>query len=218
MSFAVVLVGGPAPEPRLVKGAEHADLIIAADGGLRIARTHGLPIHVVIGDLDSVSPGDLAWARAENAEIVEHPADKEQTDLELALDFADQAGVDRIVAIGIEGGRLDHELGNWAALSAPRSARVEVHTARGTASILHGGGHDRLDIVGVTGDLVSLIPRSDEATGVRTTGLRWPLDGATLTSATTRGISNELAQTEGSVELDHGTLMIIRPGLSALDS
>lgn len=217
MSFAVVLVGGQAPERRLVSGAEHADVIIAADGGVRIARTHGLPIHVVVGDLDSASAGDLVWARAENAEIVEYPADKDHTDLELALDVADEAGVDRIVAVGIEGGRLDHELGNWAALCAKRTARVDVHTEHGTVSILHGDSHGRLDMTGTRGDLVSLIARSDEATGVRTTGLRWPLDGATLSSTTTRGISNEFAEPEASVEVGTGTLMVVRPGPSALN-
>jgi len=184
---------------------------------VRIARTHGLPIHVVVGDLDSSPVGDLAWARAEKAEIVEYPTDKDHTDLELALDRADEAAVDRIVAIGVDGGRLDHELGNWAALCALRSARVDVHTAQGTASILHGGGHDRIDLTGTPGNVVSLIPRSDAATGVRTTGLRWPLADAVLFSTSTRGISNEFAQADASVELDTGTLMVVRPELRALD-
>ncbi len=217
MSFAVVLVGGTLPERRLLAGAERADFIIAADGGVRIARTYGLPIHVVIGDLDSASAGDLAWASAENAEIVEYPTDKDHTDLELALDRADAAAVERIVAIGVDGGRLDHELGNWAALCALRSARVDVHTAQGTASILHGGGHDCIHLTGTPGDVVSLIPRTDAATGVRTTGLRWPLADAVLFSTSTRGISNEFAQPDASVEVDTGTLMVVRPELRSLD-
>lgn len=205
------------PEGRLLRGAEHAELVVAADGGVKIARQHGLPIHVVIGDLDSASAGDLAWARAEGAEIVEFASDKDHTDLELALDRIDEAGVDRIVAIGVDGGRLDHELGNWGALCAPREARIEVHAAQGTATILHGDRHPRLEIEGTPGDIVSLIPRLGDAGGVTTGGLRWPLEDATLLATGTRGVSNELAESAAWVELERGTLMVVRPHVSALD-
>lgn len=205
------------PEGRLLKGAEHADIVIAADGGVKIARQHGMPIHIVIGDLDSASSGDLAWARAEGAEIIEFAADKNYTDLELALDRADEAGVDRIVAIGVDGGRLDHELGNWSALCAKRVARIEVHAAHGTATILHGDGHRRLELEGVPGEVVSLIPRSGEVHGVTTTGLRWSLDDEELSATSTRGISNEFAAAKASVELTNGTLMVVRPLIGALD-
>jgi thiamine pyrophosphokinase len=172
----------------------------------------------VVGDLDSATEGDLAWARAEGAEIVRFPEDKERTDLELALDRADASGVDRIVAVGVDGGRLDHELGNWAALSAMRTALVEVHTAHGTATILHGAGHRRAELSGTEGDVVSLLPRAGDAIGVTTEGLRWPLSAATLTATGTRGISNEFVGSSASVEVDRGILMVVRPRVSPLDS
>lgn len=217
MTFAVVLVGGAVPERGLVSGLEHAELVIAADGGVRIARTHGLPINAVVGDLDSASEGDLAWAGAEGAEIVEFPEDKDRTDLELALDRADAAGVDRIVAIGVDGGRLDHELGNWAALSAMRSALIEVHAANGKATILHGAGHRRTELTGIRGDVVSLLPHAGDAGGVTTEGLRWPLSHATLSATGTRGISNELVGSSASVEIEVGILLVVRPRVPALD-
>lgn len=218
MTFAVVLVGGAVPEQRLLSGCDNAELVIAADGGVRIARTHGLPIDAVVGDLDSATDGDLAWARAEGAEVVQFPEDKERTDLELALDRADAAGVDRIIAVGVDGGRLDHELGNWAAVSATRSALVEVHTAHGTALILHGEGHRRAELTGAEGDVVSLLARAGDAVGVTTEGLRWPLSDATLTPTGTRGISNEFVGSSASVEVDRGILLVVRPNLSPLDS
>jgi len=217
MSTALVLAGGTIPDFGLLTGAAKADFIIAADGGVRIARTHGLPIHLVVGDLDSASASDIAWARAEQAEIVEYAQDKDYTDLELALDRAEETGVDRIVAIGIVGGRLDHELGNWAALCAPRNARVDVYSAQGTASVLHGEGHNTLELEGVPGDVVSLIARSDAAAGVTTSGLKWPLSNAVLSSWSTRGISNELISTKASVTLTSGVLMIVRPGICSFD-
>jgi thiamine pyrophosphokinase len=217
MSFAVVLAGGAMPERPLVAGAGNAEIVIAADGGVRIARSHGLPIHLVIGDLDSISPGDLAWAKAEGAGIVSFSPDKDFTDLELALERADQSGVERIVATGVEGGRLDHELGNWAALCARRSALVEVHTANGTATILHGDGNNRVTQTGEVGDIISLLPRAGDAAGITTEGLRWPLENATLSSTGTHGISNEFVSASATVELQSGILMVVRPTVRALD-
>lgn len=218
MTFAVVLVGGTIPDRRLLDGANNAEIVIAADSGVRIARTHGLPIHAVVGDLDSASEGDIAWARAEGAEIIAHPADKDATDLELALDRAESAGVDRIVAVGIDGGRLDHELGNWSTLCGKRDALVEVHSSSGQATVLHAGTHNSLKLHGEPGEIVSLLPRFGDAHGVTTSGLRWELDDETLLSASTRGVSNEFTGSEAVVTVTNGTLMVVRPRTCALDA
>ena len=216
MSFAVVLVGGAQPGQHLLDGVRDAELVVAADGGVRIARTHGLPIHYVVGDLDSASADDIEWARSNGADIDEFSRDKNETDLELALDHADGSGVDRIVAIGVDGGRLDHELGNWLALGARRSARVEVRTNGGNATILHAETHPAMSIKGSLGNIVSLLPRFGDAVGVTTSGLRWELDDATLHAASTRGISNEMIGASATVSISGGTLVVVRPSENAL--
>ena len=215
MPFALVLAGGDPPEGRILDGAKDAEVVIAADSGVRIARTHGLAIHLVVGDLDSVSTGDIAWARAEGADIIEVPSNKDFTDLELALERAEEADVDRIVVVGIEGGRVDHELGNWAVLCAERSQLVEILTAGGRVSVLHGAMTNKLELTGSPGDVVSILARNGEATGVTTTGLRWPLDDASIAPSSSLGVSNEIVDGEASVEVVAGTLLVARPELPA---
>jgi len=210
MGFAVVIAGGDVPDNRLLAEFSEAELVVAADAGVRVARTHGLPIHAVIGDLDSASDGDLAWASAEGADVIELPADKDETDLELALEHAD-SGVDVIVVVGVSGGRLDHELGNWAALCAPRTAVVEARTVSGTATILHGDTCEQRSFEGKPGEVISLIPRLGPVHGVTTSGLRWPLEDATLHPERTRGISNEFEATQSQVSIREGALMVVRP-------
>ena len=62
--------------------------MIAADGGVDRALALGLHVDVAIGDFDSVTAAGLAAAEAAGARIERHPAAKDATDLELALDAA----------------------------------------------------------------------------------------------------------------------------------
>ncbi len=211
MAFALVLAGGDPPEQSLLVGAENAATVIAADAGVRIARNYGLSIDLLVGDLDSVSTGDVAWAKAEGAEIIEVDPDKDFTDLELALERAGLADVQRIVVVGIEGGRIDHALGNWAVLCAPRSQLVEIATNGGTVCVLHGDTTNTVELHGQPGEVVSILARSGEAEGVTTTGLRWPLTDACLSPTSGVGVSNEFVGEEASISLTSGTVLVARP-------
>src|SRR5262245_39959523 len=85
-------------------------LVVAADSGLEGAAVLGLVPAVVVGDMDSVDPDALAAAEAAGARIERHPAAKDATDLDLALDVALAAGADRVVVVTGTGDRLDHAL------------------------------------------------------------------------------------------------------------
>lgn len=211
MTYALVIAGGDPPDRGILDGAGDAELVVAADCGLRVARTHGLSIDLVVGDLDSVSTGDVAWAEAEGAKILKVPSNKDFTDLELAIEQAAACELMHIVVVGIDGGRVDHELGNWAVLCAPRPQLLEIKTAGGTVTVLHGEFINKIDLSGEPGEIVSIISRNGDAEGVTTTGLRWPLDEAVLSSSSSLGVSNEFTGTEATVAVQHGTVMVARP-------
>lgn len=205
------------PDRRLLADVADAEVVVAVDSGVRIARSHGLPVHVLIGDLDSASKGDRAWAQAEAATIVEHPADKDQTDLELALDHLAELGAERILALGVDGGRLDHEVGNWAVLCRPGAAQIEIRTSNGSAIVLHGNGVNSITLDGKEGDLLTLVPVGGPASGVTIAGARWPLDSATLQVGSTRGVSNEFVESSVTVSVERGSLLVVRPDPSVCD-
>jgi thiamine pyrophosphokinase len=60
------------------------------------------------------------------------------------------------------------------------------------------------------GEIVSLLPLTDVVSGVRTHGLRWPLEGATLHRGSTRGVSNEPVAGRVQVAIEHGRLLLTR--------
>ncbi len=211
---AVVLLGGDpvatgaGPE---ADAAAHAGLVIAADSGVDQAHRLGLVVDVAVGDFDSVSPEGLARARAEGATVEHHPAEKDETDLELALAAARTRGVAALVVLGGHGGRLDHLLANALVLAAPRWRSMRILALGPLGARLHVV-HDEVQIAGDPGELVSILPVHGAADGVRTRGLRFPLDGERLEAGTTRGVSNELLGETAEVAVAVGSLLVIQPG------
>jgi thiamine pyrophosphokinase len=210
---ALVFAGGDPPPSTLT--VPTADFVIAADSGLEHAQAFGVRVDLVIGDLDSVAPSALDAAIAAGVAVERHPAEKDATDLELALDAALDRGVTALHVIGIGGGRLDHFLANVLLLASPRyrSARIDGYVGDANVTVVH----DRADLVGTPGGLCSLLPLGGPASGVLTEGLRYPLHHELLAPGTTRGISNEFLDHRAAVSLDGGVLLAVVPAARATD-
>jgi thiamine pyrophosphokinase len=202
----IVVASGPGPAVAL----PDAGTVVAADGGLDRALALGLVVDVLIGDLDSVSDGVLAAAEAAGTRVVRHPAAKDATDLELALDEAVALGARRVLVVASADGRLDHLLASLELLAADRYAALELDALVGDALVHLIRGRRVLE--GSPGDLVSLIPVAGPAGGVSTSGLEYPLSGETLAPGTTRGVSNVFVEAGARIEVATGVLLAIRPG------
>ena len=123
----------------------------------------------------------------------------------------DVVDAQRITVVGGAGGRLDHFLANVALLASPRFADLEIDARLGDAYVVVAqGGRPPHVVTGAAGSLVTLIPAGDDAVGITTIGLQYPLHGETLHRGTTRGVSNVLVGETGSVVLDQGTLLVIQ--------
>jgi thiamine pyrophosphokinase len=212
MAACVLVLAGGEPVPAaLAAHLPPADLVIAADSGLHLAPPLGLTVDRIIGDLDSADPAAVDAAVAAGATVERHPAAKDATDLELALDAAARAGVTRIVVVGGGGGRLDHLLANALLLAAPAWRDIDVEAFFGPhLTVVHGGRGPR-EIVGVPGSLVTLLPIGGIARGIVTTGLEYPLAHEDLPVGTSRGVSNIMLGESASVALDDGTVLVVQP-------
>lgn len=206
---AIIFANGSLPdlEParRLIGPS---DLLIAADGGARHALALGLSPHVILGDLDSLS----SEVDPSAFNVIRYPRDKNETDLELALDYAIEQGCSQVVILAALGGRLDQTLGNLSLLAAPRLAALDVRLDDGVEAAFFV--REQAEVWGRAGDIVSLIPWGADVSGVCTAGLRWPLDGETLSAHQTRGISNEMLGDSATVRLASGLLLLVQRRLS----
>lgn len=206
----MVVVASGDLDPRDLAALDGADLVVAADGGATALERLGRAPDRLIGDLDSTDPGLVERLVAAGTPIERHPIDKEASDAELAVFAALEAGARATVLLGAIGGeRLDHAVANLLMLADPALAGRDVRIVHGATTIRVVRGGERLLLVGETGDLVSLLPIGGDASGVRTEGLRWALDGARLAMGRSRGLSNEVLIAPASVTLEAGTLLVV---------
>jgi thiamine pyrophosphokinase len=185
------------------------DLLLPADGGARHAPALGRAIDLWVGDGDSIGEAALSALAAAGVPIQRSPVDKDESDTELAILAALDAGARQITVLGALGGeRIDHGLANVWLLGHPRLAGLDVRLVDATVRIrLVGPG--RAELGGRVGDLVTLLPFGGDATGLSTGGLRYPLRDETLASGPSRGLSNVRDADDAWLTVGSGRLLVV---------
>ena len=206
MTHAALWIGGEPPVPEALINLPAFDVVLAADSGFDAASATGVGVDVLVGDMDSVTPQHL---NTFGGEVLRFPPDKDYTDLELALDVATERGATDIMVIGGGGGRLDHELSSLLVLTLEKYAGARITARIGRAEVLVV--RDRVELRGTPDEVVSLVPARDVVDGVTTSGLRWPLELATLRLGATWSVSNEFTGTAALIEVNRGVLLVVRP-------
>jgi thiamine pyrophosphokinase len=173
----------------------------------------GILPEIVIGDLDSVAEDTLFQLTNAGVDIQQYSEDKDETDIELALQSALELRPSAILIVGALGGRLDQTLANLSILTDPNLPRIDIRVDDGVeeayfcrATVPNGG---RAEVRGRSGDIVSLIPWGAPVAGVTTAGLQWPLYSETLYPYKSRGISNAMLADSASVRIQSGLLLVV---------
>lgn len=179
--------------------------VIAADGGYAHVKTAGYTPDLTVGDFDSLGfiPDDC--------EILRFPAEKDESDLALALDCAAQGEADTVVVYGALGGRLDHTMAAIAELASLSERGFRVFSIGTDAACSLLTGPDSLELPAADTGIVSVFSLNDFSLGVSESGLKYPLDDAVLSSRTSWGLSNEMTGVRASVSVDIGTLLVFFP-------
>ena len=205
---AIIFANGSLPDLEAARALLRPDdSLLAADGGTHHLLALGLLPSLVIGDLDSVTPDERRRLEAAGISLRQYPRDKNETDLELALQTAVAAAHTEILVVGALGGRLDQTLGNLSLLTAPSLAGLDVRLDDGCEEAFFV--RRRSEVRGRAGEIVSLLPWGGEVAGVTTRGLRWPLHDEPLFPDRSRGVSNELDGESAAVSIRSGLLLVV---------
>ena len=200
---AVTLIaGGPCTARDLALALRHAPVLVAADGGADRALALGAEPVAVIGDFDSVSEATQQRLAGRLFPI----AEQETTDFDKGLR---SMAAPFLLAVGVAGGRVDHEL-------AVLSALVRYRAEGGQMPCLLIGAQDVifaappvLDLALVPGDRLSLFPLT-QVRG-RSLGLHWPIDGLDMAPDGRIGTSNRVSEARVRLEFDQPGMLVILP-------
>ncbi len=205
---AIIFANGEfVPPPDLAKRLVTTDLVMAADGGSQHCLALDLRPHVLIGDLDSLESRSRADWEAQGVRVIAHPVEKDQTDLELALVHAKEAGAKHITVLGGLGKCWDHSLANLLLLGLPLFKDLEIVFLHGEQRIFVINGIQRLQAD--LGDHVSLLPLGGDVHGVTTRGMKYPLNSETLVFGSSRGVSNVVLSEGSEVQVESGILLCV---------
>ncbi|MCB9453263.1 MAG: thiamine diphosphokinase [Anaerolineaceae bacterium] len=212
MKQVLIFANGDANDGPMVQQTLAAALdanVIAADGGARLARRFGCIVDTVIGDMDSLETGELHDLAADQVQILRYPPEKDETDLELALNYAAHLDADWIRVIGGVGNRLDQTLSNVYLMALPNLRGRDVRLVSGNqeAFLLLPGDWQ---IEGAPGDTLSLVPLGGAVEHIETDQLRYPLRGETLAFGPARGVSNVMQAGTARIQFETGILLVVR--------
>ncbi|MBI3017718.1 MAG: thiamine diphosphokinase [Deltaproteobacteria bacterium] len=202
MKAALFLGGELKKTPRLIKLAQSAEVVVAADHGALNALKLGIQPDHIVGDLDSLPSKELK--KFKKAQIHRYPSKKDKSDGELALELLLSKKPKEIIIFGTIGGRPDHSLAALyllASIPSSISAKMVSHDFELFFT------EDLATIHGKKRDLVSLLPQNSTGAKVTTSGLAYPLKNQSL-SYSSRGLSNQMTQSKVSIHLLRGALFI----------
>lgn len=211
---AIIFVNGVIDEYDWLKQLiQDDDVLICADGGTKHCLACDRTPHLVVGDMDSLDAELIERLTQKGVAFRRFPVAKNETDLELAIDAAleaqeNGATADEILLVGALGGRLDQTLANILIL-AQRAWPIPLRIVDANESAQVICGAAKIVVHGQVGDIFSAIPLSESVTGITYTGMLYPLDNATLSLGSTRGISNEFAAEEATVSIRSGRLLLV---------
>jgi thiamine pyrophosphokinase len=217
MMHVVIFAGGTLqPGKAFYDAMTSADMIIAADSGAATALKYGYTPGIVVGDFDSLDTALMQELSEKGSQVRRVAVEKDETDTELAVQVAIEQGATSITLLGALGGaRFDHTMANVLLLAGFERVPITIVDGPATCWLVRGPGSSAID--GNVGDLVSLLPLTSDASGVRTKGLYYPLRGETLYFGKPRGVSNVLIEEHAEVFVEGGMLLVIHTDVQELE-
>lgn len=208
---AIIIANGEIKDFNIVReNLKPHDIIVCCDGGVKYAFQEGLIPHYIIGDLDSSLPQIIQFFEMRGVSFKKFPTKKDETDLELSLDFLIGLGVLEILIFGATGNRLDHTLANINLLLKPYISNVKATILNENNKINLIGNNEEFKILANENDLISLIPLTTEVFVEYTEGLEYELKNEKLFIGSSRGVSNSIKSKNCKIKLKEGYLILIQ--------
>ncbi|WP_080846489.1 thiamine diphosphokinase [Cytobacillus gottheilii] len=208
-----ILAGGPLDTlPSFEKYHLEEDVWIGVDKGVFTLLSQNIRPFRAFGDFDSVSDEEWAVIEKNVKSIHRFRPEKDETDMEHALNWALSENPKRIRLFGATGGRMDHFFANVQLLLKPLNKHAalsveiidvqnKIYMTKPDTHVIHRDSEYKY---------ISFIPISGDVSGLTLKGFKYPLTDCHIPMSSTLCISNELVNDSGTFSYKQGILMVIR--------
>lgn len=203
----IVIVSNGALEQAILINITPSDYVIGVDrAAYSLLKNHIVPQYAV-GDFDSVTKSELHTITSYIKNVSTYKAEKDETDLELALDYATGMSPEEILILGGLGGRMDHALATLFLMEKVVQEGIRIRLQDEHNDILLVNTSITLQKNSLY-TYVSLLPFTSTAK-VTLTGFKY--NGThILTKDKTIGVSNEITGKSATVKLLSGSIWLIQ--------
>ena len=207
-----IMAGGPRIYIPELEDLKENVTWIGVDRGVIYLMEQSILIEAAFGDFDSVT--DEEWQEIEESSsiIKRFKPEKDETDMELAMQWAIDQGATNIKLFGATGGRMDHSIANLQLLlretKRNEGVQIEIIDRQNKIKIVSAGTYQ----IEKEADFpyISFFPYSTNIVGLTLEGFKYPLIRKELPTSSTLCISNELIRETGTFSFTKGILMVIR--------
>ncbi len=194
----VLLANGKYPNhPNPLKILHSSNTIICTDGSAKSLRQNGMVPQVIIGDLDSLNIDENSFDG-----LLIRDSNQNNTDLEKALDWSIEYGIEKMSILGATGLREDHSIANLF-IFAEYYSKLNLTMVTNHFTITCHTGNKIFD--SYRGQTVSLFVVNPN-TIITTQHLKYPMKDRCLLPSS-KAISNESLNSKFSIESNKPVLV-----------
>lgn len=208
-----ILAGGPEGLlPDLTEYLTEDAIWVGVDRGVYYLLKRNIKPFIAFGDFDSVSPEELLFIENHVLELKKYQPEKDETDMELALNWALDQKPSMIRLFGATGGRIDHLFANVHLLlnqfkgkSAANICLIDKYNI----IFIREPGRYTVEKIN-TKKYISFVPLTLNISNLTLEGFKFPLENRHISIGSTLCISNELISDYGTFSFSEGILIVIR--------
>ena len=204
---AFIYTGGTVFDEYVIEKPEKGGLVIAADAGYLTAKRMGIVPDILLGDFDTLGIENIP----DEIECLRVPAEKNDTDTQLAVEVAIERGAEEIVIVGGLSGRIDHTLSTLAILEDLWERKA------GRIYAILTDGKNRVRFIRNSGTILprsqyryfSLIAADEVVKGITLDGCKYPLKNGRISRRHQWAVSNEITGNCALIEIKRGGVWVI---------
>ncbi|MFD2638227.1 thiamine diphosphokinase [Piscibacillus salipiscarius] len=210
MTKVGIVAAGPVAEIPDLTAYPHIDYWIGVDEGAKHLYDLGIKTDLVMGDFDSLDSNLIEKIKSNARNVIEFPAIKDETDLELAFIEAINEKPEQVLVFGATGGRLDHAWINVQLMKLFSEHHIDAWliNKQNEMSLKLPGTYDMIQ--DSLFPYVSFLAYSEKVENLSLKGFKYPLNETTIVQGSSLTISNEWSEKKGTYFFTSGILLVIK--------